>query len=198
MLHRDGTSSGGQKRFPRILVIVMLSCGIAGSSAHSATQGSLGPNSVGSYTIRITKAARARISNLSDLTIESWASGDGNRKLTDDVCVFSSRGMGEYSITAVGNGPNASFALSGGVNGLLPYQVYWNAGGVGKLNDTGLRLESKVTATGMTHASTDSSNCTGSRPGDTARLIVEFTAESLDSARDGKYFGVLTLIVTPS
>ena len=106
--------------------------------------------------------------------------------------------MGDYSITAIGNGPNATFSLSGGVNGLLPYRVYWNAGGVGNLNDSGIRLESKVTASGMTHAANDSSTCKGSNPGDTARLIVEFTAESLDAARDGKYFGVLTLIVTPS
>lgn len=176
----------------------MVFCLIAGSHALAASQGTLGENSVGSFTVRITKSARVRISNLADLALESWVSGDGDRRLTDDVCVFSSRGIGDYSITAIGNGPNATFSLSGGVNGLLPYRVYWNAGGVGNLNDSGIRLESKVTASGMSHAANDSSTCKGSNPGDTARLIVEFTAESLDAARDGKYFGVLTLIVTPS
>jgi len=198
MHHLDDKPYGSSWKSQRIVAIVMVFCLIAGSHALAASQGTLGENSVGSFTVRITKSARVRISNLADLALESWVSGDGDRRLTDDVCVFSSRGMGDYSITAIGNGPNATFSLSGGVNGLLPYRVYWNAGGVGSLNDSGIRLESKVTASGMTHAANDSSTCKGSNPGDTARLIVEFTAESLDAARDGKYFGILTLIVTPS
>ena len=198
MHHLDDKPYGSSWKSQRIVAIVTLLCLIPGSHVLAASQGTLGENSVGSFTVRITKSARVRISNLADLALESWVSGDGDRRLTDDVCVFSSRGMGDYSITAIGNGPNATFSLSGGVNGLLPYRVYWNAGGVGNLNDSGIRLESKVTASGMTHAANDSSTCKGSNPGDTARLIVEFTAESLDAARDGKYFGVLTLIVTPS
>lgn len=164
----------------------------------SATQGTLGPNSIGSILIRVTKPARARISNLSDLILESWVTGDGDQTLTDDICVYSTRPMGSYTLTAVGNGTNAAFTLSGGVNGVLPYTVYWNAGGVGKLANTGRQMEPAVAVSGMTNAATDSSTCTGAVPGDTARLIVQFSAQSLDAAKDGTYSGFLMLIVTPS
>lgn len=167
-------------------------------AAHAATQGTLGSNSIGSIIIRVTKPARARISNLSDLTIDSWATGDGDKILTDDVCVYSTRPMGAYSITAVGSGPKSTFELNGGTSGMLPYRVYWNAGGAGRLNNTGQQLDSTVPAAGMTNAATDSSTCTGAIPGDTARLIIELTAQNLDAARDGTYVGVLVLIVTPT
>lgn len=178
------------------ICVTMMIC--PATPTYSATQGTLGPNSIGSLVIRVTKPARARISNLSDLSLESWVSGDGNKTLTDDVCVYSTRPMGSYTITAVGNGQNAAFTLSGGVNGTLPYKVYWNSGGVGKLSNAGRQLDPAVAVSGMNNAATDSSTCTGAVPGDTARLIVEFSAQSLDAAKDGTYTGFLTLIVTPT
>ena len=177
----------------------MVLAGFFASPSYSATQGTLGPTSVGSVTIRVTKPARARITNLSDLTIESWVPGDGDQILTDDICVYSTRPSGGYTIKATGSGSNSAFTLSGGAEmSPLEYQVKWNSGGVGKLTNTGNTLSPNVTSGALFNAATDSSTCTGTNPGDTARLIVEISSASLDAAKDGTYTGTLTLLVTPN
>ncbi len=182
-----------------ITVAAAVLSALLASPSYSAVQGTLGPTSTGSVTISVNKPARARITNLSDLTIASWVSGDGDQMLTDDVCVYSTRPSGGYTIKATGSGASSAFSLSGGVDRPpLNYQVKWNAGGVGKLTNSGTALSANVTSGAFLNAATDSSTCTGATPGDTARLIVEITAANLDAARDGTYTGTLTLLVTPN
>lgn len=197
--HRNSRTQGFGKLFPGAVTASMVIAGVFASPSYSATQGTLGPTSVGSVTIRVTKPARARITNLSDLTIESWVPGDGDQILTDDICVYSTRPAGGYTIKATGSGSNSAFTLSGGADlSPLAYQVTWNSGGVGKLTNTGTALSPNVTSGALFNAATDSSTCTGTNPGDTARLIVEITSANLDAAKDGTYTGTLTLLVTPN
>ena len=160
-------------------------------------QGSLGSTSQGSLDIRVSKPARARISDLNDLTLASWVTGDGDVKLKDDVCVYSSKVQGGYTIKASGSGANSAFTLANGTE-TLPYTVAWNSGGVGNLGDTGTSLTANVTSARLTGASRDSSSCSGKNPGPTARIIVGMLATDLDAAIDGTYDGTLTLLVTPN
>ena len=163
----------------------------------AATQGTLGATSTGSLTISVTKPARADITNLTDLTVASWVTGGGDQTLTSDVCVYSTRPTGGYTIKAPGRGTSSAFTLANGAN-TLAYSVSWNSGGVGALTNTGTALTTNVTSAALTKAATDSSTCTGTVPGATARLIVTILATNLDAIVDGTYTGTLTLLVTPN
>jgi hypothetical protein len=160
----------------------------------AATQGTLGATSSGSVAISITKTARARISNLNDLTLPAWEEGSGAVNLTDDVCVYSTRPNGSYRVTASGSGGSNAFSLANGAN-LLNYSVTWNAGGVGALANTGTTLTTGVASAAFNNASTTSPTCTA---GDTARLIVGVSALAMTSAVEGSYVGTLTLLVAPN
>jgi hypothetical protein len=170
---------------------------MAVSDVMAATQGSLGETSTGSLDISVSKPARVRISDLNDLTLASWVTGDGAVSLKDDVCVYSSKAQGGYTVKATGSGAGSAFTLANG-DSVLPYSVTWNSGGVGALADTGTQLVSNVTSAKMTGAARDSSSCTGSTPGPTARIIVGMLATDMDAAVDGTYNGTLTLLVTPN
>ena len=167
------------------------------SSAMAAVQGELGTTSQGSLDLRVSKPARARISDLNDLTLASWVTGDGDVKLKDDVCVYSSKAQGGYTIKASGSGAESAFTLANGSE-ILPYSVAWNSGGVGNLTDTGTNLASNETSPRLTGASRDSSSCNGQNPGPTARLVVSMLETDMDAAIDGTYDGTLTLLVTPN
>jgi len=170
---------------------------LAASDVMAATQGSLGGTSTGSLDINVSKPARVRISDLNDLTLASWVNGDGPVTLKDDVCVYSTKAQGGYTVKATGSGAGSAFTLANG-DSVLPYSVSWNAGGVNALADTGTQLVSNVTSAKMTGAARDSSSCNGSTPGPTARIIVSMLETDMDAAVDGTYNGSLTLLVTPN
>ena len=180
-----------------VLSIAMIVSALSPSYVFAATQGTLGATSTGSVAISVTKPARANISNLSDLTVSSWVTGGGNQVLTEDVCVYSTRPNGGYTVKATGSGTASAFTLANGAS-LLPYTLIWNSGGVGALANTGAALTTNITSAALTKAATDSSSCTGATPGPTARLVVTITSASLDAAVDGTYAGTLTLLVTPN
>ncbi len=163
----------------------------------AATQGTLGATSTGSLTISVTKPARADITNLTDLTVASWVTGGGNQTLTSDLCVYSTRPSGGYTVKATGSGAASAFTLANGAN-TLAYAVSWNSAGVGALTNVGTALTTNVTSAALTKAATDSSTCTEATPGPTARLIVTILATSLDAVVDGTYTGTLTLLITPN
>jgi hypothetical protein len=180
-----------------VIAIALASSNLMATDIFAATQGSLAATSTGSVDIAVTKPARAKISNLSDLTLASWVNGDGDVTLTNDVCVYSSKANGGYTIKASGSGASSAYTLANGSN-LIPYNVTWNSGGVGALANTGTALAANTTSSPLTHAARDSSTCTGATPGPTARLVVGMLATDLDSAVDGSYDGTLTLLVTPN
>lgn len=178
-------------------IVAMVSVLINSTASHSATQGALGPTSTGSITIQVTKPAYARISNLVDLTVPSWSTGGGDITLTSDVCVYSTRPGGGYTIRASGSGAGGAFSLANG-NNILPYNILWNSGGVNALANTGTALAANVTSEKLQKAATDSASCQGKVPGPTARLVVRMMNTDLDAIVDGTYSGTLTLLVTPN
>lgn len=163
----------------------------------AATQGTLGATSTGSVDLSVTKPPRADINGLVDLSLSSWVNGDGDQELTEDVCVYSTKSGGGYTIKASGSGASSAFTLANGAN-TLPYSVTWNAGGVGNLANTGVALAANTTSSALSHASRDSSTCNGAHPGPTARLVVGLLASDLDGIVDGTYSGTLTMLVTPN
>lgn len=181
-------------RIIRLSIAILLLTNSFADMANAATQGTIGATSSGSVAISITKTARARISNLNDLTLSSWEEGAGNVSLTDDVCVYSTRPNGSYKVRADGSGAGSAFTLANGAN-LLAYTVTWNSGGVGALANTGTTLTSTVTSPALLNASTTSPTCTN---GDTARLIVSVSSLAMTSAVEGSYVGTLTLLVSPN
>ena len=180
-----------------IWAAVAVVCGYGMYSVVAATQGSLATSSAGSIVISVIKPARANITGLSDMTITGWVAGDGDQFLSEDVCVYSTRPSGGYTIKAIGSGPGNGFVLSNGI-GTLPYDVKWNAGGVGALSSSGSTLTANVSSSGFTNAANDSSTCNGATAGPTARLMVKVMETSLEAASAGTYMGTLTLMVTPN
>ena len=181
----------------KIATIAATLTGVILGAAFAATQGTLGTNSTGSITISVTKPARARITNLNDLTAASWIIGGGNQVLTDDVCVYSTRPSGGYTVKATGSGSAGAFTLANGAS-LLPYTVIWNSAGVGALANTGTALTATVTSAALTKAATDSSTCNGTTAGPTARLVVTISAANLTAVVAGTYTGTITLLATPN
>ena len=181
-------------RLVGLSMVALLLATVFSSLSFAATQGTLGATSSGSVAISITKSARARISNLNDLTLAAWEEGVGAISLTDDMCVYSTRPNGSYRVTASGSGTASAFSLANGAN-LLPYTVTWNSGGAGALANTGTALTTTVASAAFLNASTTSPTCTG---GDTARLIVGVTAAAMTAAVEGSYVGTLTLLVAPN
>lgn len=167
------------------------------SETHAATQGSLGSPSTGTMNVGVIKAARADITSLADLSRGAWSVGDGDIVLTNDVCVYSTRPSGGYTIQPSGSGSGGAFTLANGAH-TLAYAVTWNAGGVGALSNSGASLSPNGISGPLTHAATDNSTCNGTTPGPTARLIVTVTAAAMTAAPAGTYTGTLTLLVTPN
>ena len=183
------------KAITLVIFAVLLAVGVQRCIA--ASQGSLATNSSGSMVISVVKPARANISGLSDLSVSGWAAGDGDQTVSEDICVYSTRPGGGYTVKATGTGAGNGFTLVY-AGRTLPYQVSWNAGGVGTLSNTGTALTANSPSSPFTHAATDSSTCNGATAGPTARLLVTFLASSLASVSSGTYTGTLTLMITPN
>ena len=179
-----------------ILAIFAVFLAVGVQKCIAATQGSLAANSSGSLVISVVKPPRANISGLSDLSVSGWVVGDGDQTVSEDICVYSTRPSGGYTVKATGTGSGNGFTLAYSGR-TLPYQVRWNAGGVGALSNSALPLTANSPSP-FTHAATDSSSCSGAIAGPTARLLITFLASSLTSVSAGTYAGTLTLMITPN
>ena len=189
-------------KFSGTLCATVTAAAMAGISAfageaYAATEGTLNTSSTGSLNFTVSKPARANITNLSDLQLPGWIAGDGAVALTEDVCIYSTRPSGGYTVLATGDGAGEAFTLSNG-SANIAYTVEWNAGGVGNLSSGGVSLSSNAVSGGLTGAATDSSSCSGAIPGPTARLIVGISEPEMARAPSGSYTGSLTLLVTPN
>lgn len=182
-----------------VLSAMLLAAGVAlfSLTARAALQGTLGSTSTGSINFTVTKPPRADITNLSDLVLSGWIAGDGPVTLTDDVCVYSTRPSGGYTVRATGSGAGGAFGLTNGTH-TMNYSVIWNSGGVGNLANTGETLSAGSTSNQQNNAATTSSTCSGNSAGPTARLIVRIAENEMMSSPQGTYVGVLTLMVTPN
>ena len=141
-----------------------------------------------------------RITNLSDVTVRSWVTGDPAIVQTVLVCVYHTVAA-TYAIKAVGDGPG--YVLKSG-SGSLPYSVTWNDGGAANpaggatspLTDN-VKLSGLSAARTQTDAPANSDDCNGGGS-PTAQLTITISQADLDAATDGTYTGVLTLYLTAS
>jgi hypothetical protein len=186
-----------EKIFRKISVIAAMAAIVVAGEALAATQGTLNTTSTGSLNFSVSKPARANITNLTDLQVTGWVIGDGAVTMTEDVCVYSTRPSGGYTVQATGSGTAGAFTLANGAK-TIDYTVLWNAGGVGSLSDSGTSLTAAMVSGPLTHAATDSSTCSGITPGPTARLVVGVTKAEMTGASAGSYTGTLTLMITPN
>jgi hypothetical protein len=186
-------------KIAHIIKVLLITLGsvIFSAPSSAAQQGTLGNSSSGSINFSVTKPPRADITNLHDMSVSSWIAGDGAVTLTNDVCVYSTRPSGSYTIRATGSASGGAFGLTNGVH-TMPYSVIWNAGGVNNLSNTGESLTAGAVSNPQSNAATTSSTCSGNISGPTARLVVNISESNMISSPQGTYVGVLTLMVTPN
>ena len=178
----------------KLLATTLVVSSMFNTVAFAATDGSLGATSTGTAVINVTKAAVAKISGMSDMTLASYTVGGGNQALNTTACVYSSTAGGGYTVKATGSGASSAFTIATGSD-LIPYTVVWNSGGAGALGTTGAALTTNVTSSSLTNAATDSATCAVG--GATAQLNIGLLGTNLDAAPAGTYSGTVTLLVTP-
>jgi hypothetical protein len=130
--------------------------------------------------------------------IVSWSAADNDIIWTNDLCVFSSRAQGAYSIKASGSAQAGGAFVLTGAHHSLPYDVTWNAGGIGNLSNSGVHLSANMPSGLLSGAATDNSNCNGNISGPTARLVITIPKQSLLGVAPGSYADTLTLLVSPN
>lgn len=166
-------------------------------SAIASTQGFTGVTSQGAISLSLHKASMVRISNLSDMLV-NWTDTDGDVVWRNDICVYSTRGNGGYTVTATGaSNDDGAFVMRNGEN-TVPYNITWNDGGGGNLSDEGIALLPGVPSGMLSHASTDNSSCSGGTPGPTARLLITIPRSNIEAVHDGNYSETLTLLLAPN
>ena len=164
--------------------------------AFAAMQGALGATSTGHISLSVTKTAVAQINGLNDMTA-TWTQGDADLVWTNDVCVYSSKQAGHYTVTAVGAASaGGAFVMTDGAK-QLPYSVTWNDGGAGNLSNDGVKLQPNTHSATFSQAATDSPTCHGSSAhSPTARLVITVAENALQQVDAGNFTEGLTLIVS--
>lgn len=163
------------------------SCFPVFSPTLAATQGTIGATSTGSVAVSASVPARARISNLSDVTIAATA---GAVSSAQGPCVWSNTATRAYRITASGSGNAGAFSLTNGTTP-IPYNVDW-AAAPGAVSFTPL---SATTQSAPFIATSATSNCAGG-PDSTLRITIG--AQNVAKMVSGQvYQGTMTLVVTP-
>ena len=168
------------------VLILALACFAASCSAEAAEDGALGVTSMGTVSISVSVAPRARISGLQDIDLTLTDPRTGARP-AQNICVWSNSPAGSYTLTAAGSGPGGAFELAGSGQ-TVNYSVEW-AASAGQSSGSPLTAET-------TQANLQGGDCaTGSG---SASLVVALAPAQLAAAEPGiAYTGVLTLLVSP-
>jgi hypothetical protein len=148
-------------------------------------------------------AQQVRISNLTDISVPYWITGDPDIVHDLFICVYrQNTGIvtRTYAIRAIGDGPGL-FLKSGFHR--IAYTAFWID--VGATNPSGgnsvpllhdVKMLSRNGARINTDLPSNSTDCQGySRP--TARLRIAISRTALDAAYDGFYTGNLVLVLSP-
>jgi hypothetical protein len=163
----------------------------SGTAEATPTQGTLGATSTGIINISVSVPNRARITNLSDITITNQ---DPNTAVNNaqNVCVWSNTATKKYTVTASGSGTASAFTLAS-TTLTVPYSVQWS-GSSGSTSGTALTAGTASTA--FTSTATDQACATA--PSTSASLIVNMATADLGGMQSQtNYTGTLTLVVTP-
>lgn len=164
-------------------IAVLASLTAMSGSAFAATQGQLGATSTGTAIINISKGNAVQITNLDDINLGAQGNLTATATESDDVCVFSS--TGGYNITLTST--NGVFELTdANTTTSIPYSVDWIAG-------TTTTAVYDTAITGLTGDST-AVDCNA---GTNATFSVSVTAPDFNAADPGNYSDTLTMLVQP-
>ena len=164
---------------------------LSATSAHAATQGTLGATSTGTVAISASVPARARITGLEDV---AFTDQDPNTAAsnTQDVCIWSNTATKNYKVTASGSGAASAFTLANGAL-TVPYSVQWSAT-TGATSGTALATGTQ--SANFTSTATQQICSTG--VANSAALVVNISTADLGSMQAStSYTGTLTLVVVP-
>lgn len=159
----------------------------ASSVAIAATDGALDVTSTGTSVVTIIKQNAVQITNVDNLVLGTHYSLAADEVASDDVCVFSSTGT--YDIT-MSSGAAAGFAMNDGAGGLLAYSVAWTGAGVAGPTPvvSGTTIGATFTGDAL------SPNCSA---GTNANFEVTVAQADFNAAANGSYTDTLTLLVSP-
>ncbi len=171
-------------KHPQMLTALSAVClSMASLNTMAATDGTLGGTSEGTAIISIIKEDAVLITDLDDLFLGTNGVLNGNKVDADAVCVFSSTGSYNISITSV----NGSFVLqSDTTTSDIAYSLSW-------ITDTAFPVTYNNTIPDLIGDSL-STNCGGST---NAIFQVTVTPEEFNAAEPGTYQDTLTLLVQP-
>lgn len=160
----------------------------AGSPASAASDGALGPVSIGSLDVTLTIASQVRVSGLNDIGLGSH-DGSADIEGNDDLCIFSNAGSG-YQITVTDDGslPDGFAIETESGSTQLPIEAYFS----GSLGPDDRVALSKASPAAFEGAATDCET-----DGGNANFSVRVTAENASAAPLGVYSGTFTLLVEP-
>jgi len=167
--------------------IALISAAVAASAstvAVAATDGLLDLTSTGTSIITIIKQNAVQITNVNDIDLGTHFALAADEVASDDVCVFSSTGSYDITLTS-GAGP--AFEMNDGGGTPLAYAVNWTTGGT-----TTPAVSGAVVGT-FTSTAVDPT-CSG---GTNANFEVTVNQADFNAAPNGTYTDTLTLVVTP-
>ncbi len=160
-------------------------------STYAATQGTLGGNSTGSIDITASKGEQAQITELNDIALGNWKTGDPDLIGNDDICVYSSTGAYSVTVTSTNGDSVNKFVLKDGVSE-INYNVSWDTDtqGVVGLTEGTVRTGRNGDATSVT--------CANALNGSTnATLAISIPAATMAAATVGSYSDTLTILINP-
>lgn len=138
-----------------------------------------------------------QITNLSDINLPNWSTGDPAVSASADICVYVIKLLSnsDYAITASSPG---GFFLNNGPQ-KIPYTLYWEDSGAGHLGSSGgTQLSNNVKLGSRQNANILSPLCALGLIGPNARLYLKITQADMAAALAGTYTGTVTLMISPN
>lgn len=165
----------------RIAMIASLTA--MSGSVLAATDGTLGATSTGTAIINIAKGNAVQITDLDDIDLGTQGNLTATASQSDDVCVFSSTGGYNITLTSA----NGAFVLSdANTTTDIAYTVDWTAG-------TTTAVTYNTAITGLIGDST-AVDCNATT---NASFTVSVAAAPFNAADPGGYTDTLTMLVQP-
>jgi len=159
---------------------------VAPTLGTAATDGNLGPTSVGKMDMFINKSSSVRISGLADQNFGSADFLGADEVRTNNFCVFSS--TGGYRLTVTGGSGVNNFAMPSGSND-LPFQIMLDGG-------QGSTPVFPGNTIGGLSGDTSGPACSGTGGANTEMNII-ISASDFNAVPPGTYGTTLTFEVVP-
>ncbi len=167
--------------------------------AWAASDGTLGTTSTGSSDHTLIKGESVLITKVNDVDWGQYAAGftstGATVTMTDEVCVFSTAGGGDYTVTLQdGNWSGTQFELLSGADA-IPFTVDWeDAAGASEVN---MGEGAAYGPSGGFHGHQTEQDC-GNATATNATITYQVTEDNIAAAPVGVYTATLQLLITPN